>query len=86
MMHPANKHFRVTAKGECFRLTHVPSKNYYQRYLYDFSTRREALACRDRVIAAAPDWDWSDPGLCADMPTAMYVNVWRAIYADLEQV
>lgn len=76
------KHFKVVARQQCFRLTHVPSGDCIQRSLCDFLTRKDALACRDRVIAAAPGWDWSDPGLFAEMPSDMFHKAWQAIYAD----
>ena len=79
----SNKHFRVVRNGKYFRLTHVPSGDYIQRHLCDFLMQRDAYACRDAVIAAAPEWDWSDPGLFQEMPTGVFDKVWAAIYGPL---
>lgn len=76
------KYFRVVTHRQYYRLTHVPSGDYIQRHLCDFITRKGAIECRDRVIAAAPDWDWSDSGLFTDMPWDLSSKVWAAIYAD----
>jgi hypothetical protein len=75
------KYFRVVRKNQDYRLVHTPSGDYVQRHLCDFLSRRDAIACRDRIIAAAPAWDWSDPRFCAEMPTETHSKVWAAIYA-----
>ena len=74
------KYFRVVARAQYYRLTHVPSGDYIQRHLSDFLTRKDAITCRNNVIAAAPNWDWSDPGLFTNMPRDISDEVWRAIY------
>ncbi len=75
------KHFRVIAKNQYYRLVHVPSGDYVQRHLSDFLTRKHATDCRDRMLAAAPEWDWSDPLFCQEMSTGEFNKVWAAIYA-----
>ena len=82
MRNKSNKHFRVVRKGKYFRLTHLPSGDYIQRHLCDFLMQRDAYACRDAVIAAAPEWDWCDPGLFQEMPTGVFDKVWAAIYGN----
>lgn len=79
-MRHATKHFRVVPKAQYYRLTHLPSGDYIQRYLCDFLTRKDAIECRNNIIAAAPDWDWSNPQLFAEMPCSMFDKVWAAIY------
>lgn len=80
----ANRYFRVvTRKDGLFRLTHIPSGDYVQRHLVDFTTRTAAIACRDRMIAASAGWDWGDKGLFTNMPTPIDQDVWAAIYSDL---
>ena len=77
-----SQHFRVVRNGKYFRLVHVPSGgDYVQCYGSDFLTARDAYACRTRIIEAAPDWDWSDPGLFQEMPTNVFDRVWAALYA-----
>ena len=76
------KNFRVIPKAQYYRLTHLPSGDYIQRHLCDFLTRKDAIECRNTIITAAPDWDWSDPGLFTDMPSDMSNRVWAAIYAN----
>lgn len=76
----ATKHFRVVRKDQYFRLVHLPSGDYIQRYLNDFMTRKDAIACRDAIISAAPEWDWADSGLFTDMPLSVSDKVWAAIY------
>lgn len=76
------KYFRVILRGKYYRLTHVPSGDYIQRHLSDFLTRKDATECRDRIIAAAPDWDWSNVMLFEDIPTPMFNKVWAAIYSN----
>jgi hypothetical protein len=75
-----NKHFRAARKNQYFRLVHVPSGDYVQRHLCDFLMHKDALDCRDRMIAAAPDWDWGNPTFVAEMPTVMFDRVWASIY------
>lgn len=82
MTSPHNKHFKVVPHHQYYRLTHVPSGDYIQRYLSDFLTRKDALECRDRVIAAAPNWDWSDAGMFTNMPWDISQKTWDAIYAS----
>lgn len=77
----SKRHFRVVPKNQYFRLVHVPSGDYVQRHLSDFLTRKAALSCRDRMIAAAPNWDWSDTRFMQEMGRPEDLNVWRAIYA-----
>ena len=77
----ARRQFRVVPKNQYFRLVHIPSGDYIQRHLSDFLTRKDALACRDRVIAAALNWDWSDPLFMQEIGRPEDLNVWRAIYA-----
>jgi hypothetical protein len=78
-----SKYFRVVRNGKYFRLVHVPSGgDYVQRYGSDFLTQRDAYACRARIIEAAPEWDWSDPGLFQEMPTNVFDKVWKALYAN----
>ena len=74
------KNFRVVPKAQYFRLTHLPSGDYIQRHLSDFLTRKDAIECRNGIIAAAPEWDWSDPCLFQEMPCAVFDKVWAAIY------
>jgi hypothetical protein len=81
MRNKNSRHFRVVLKGKYYRLTHLPSGDYIQRHLSDFLTRKDATECRDNVLAAAPDWDWSDPLLFQEMPTAVFDKVWAAIYS-----
>lgn len=74
------RYFRVHKRGKYFRLTHVPSGDYIQRHLCDFLMHKDAIACRNRVIAAAPGWDWSDPTFFQDIPADVFDKVWSAIY------
>lgn len=80
-MSRSTKYFRVVRHAQYFRLTHIPSGDYIQLHLCDFLMHRDAIACRDRVLAAAPDWDWSNPGLFNEMGTDVFDRVWAAIYA-----
>lgn len=80
------KHFRVVAKRQYYRLTHVPSGDYIQRHLCDFLTRRQALECRNAVINAAPQWDWSNPTLFQEMGNPEWPRVWHAIYGNTQEV
>jgi hypothetical protein len=82
MRNKSSRHFRVVPKAQYFRLTHLPSGDYVQRHLCDFLTRRDAIECRDRIIAAAPDWDWSNPTLFTEMGGAEFQKVWSAIYSN----
>lgn len=75
------KHFKITPRGDKFRLTHVPSGDYVQPHLCDFDTRKAAVKCRDRMLMAAPEWDWSDSGFLAEIPHGVDLKVWNAIYA-----
>lgn len=77
-----SKYFRVVRHGKGFRLTHIPSGDYIQRHLCDFLMQRDAYACRDAVLAAAPGWDWSDASLFNEMPCATFDKVWAAIYGN----
>jgi hypothetical protein len=74
------RNFKVVAKGEGFRLMHVPSGDYIQRYLRDFDTRADAQLCARAIVEALPSWDWSDARLFRDMPADMFDRVWNAIY------
>ena len=74
------KHFRVARKGQYFRLTHIPSGDYVQRHLSDFLTHKDAIACRNRMLAAAPEWDWSDPNFLQNTSHDEFHRIWRAIY------
>lgn len=76
---PGN-YFKVRPHHQYYRLSHVSSGDYIQRHLCDFLTRKDAIACRNRVIAAVAGWDWSDAGLFTDMPWDMSHKVWAAIY------
>lgn len=80
MKTPARKHFKVVMRAQYYRLTHIPSGDYVQRYLGDFLTRKDAIECRNNIIAAAPDWDWSDAGLFNEIPGPVFDRVWAAIY------
>jgi hypothetical protein len=74
------KYFRVVPRNQYYRLTHTPSGDYVQRYLCDFLTRKDAIECRNKILEAAPDWNWGDPGLFQEMPCAVFDKVWAAIY------
>jgi hypothetical protein len=75
------KHFRVVKKNQYYRLVHTPSGDYVQRHLCDFLMHKDAIACRNRMIAAVPEWDWSNPRFCEEMSTETHNKVWAAIYA-----
>jgi hypothetical protein len=75
------KYFRVVKRGEYYRLTHLPSGDYVQRHLSDFLTRKDAIECRNNILAAAPGWNWADPLLFQEMPCAVFDAVWAAIYS-----
>lgn len=77
-----SKYFRVIRKGKLFRLTHVPSGDYVQRHLCDFPMQKDAYGCRNDILAAAPEWDWSDPNLFNEMDCATFDKVWVAIYGN----
>lgn len=76
------QYFRVVRRGKYFRLTHTPSGDYIQQHLCDFMMHRDAIACRNRVLAAAPDWNWADPNLFNEMPCDVFDRVWAAIYGN----
>ena len=75
------KHFRVIRKGKYFRLTHIPSGDYVQRHMCDFLMQKDAYSCRERILNAAPNWNWSDPEMFNNMPSDIFDKVWAAIYA-----
>ncbi len=72
--------FRIVRKGKYYRLIHIPSGDYIQRYLCDFFMQRDASECLHNILAAAPDWNWTDPNLFQEMPAATFDKVWAAIY------
>lgn len=76
------KHFRVIPKNQYYRIIHIPSGDCVQRYLCDFLTRKDAIDCRNRIVAAAPEWDWSNPTLFQEMGGADFQKVWDAIYSN----
>lgn len=76
----ATKYFEIRRHGKYWRLHHKPSGDFIQQHLSDFLMRQHAVDCRNRMIAAAPEWDWSDADLCQEMPTATFDRVWAAIY------
>lgn len=76
----AQQNFVIRRQGNYWRLWHKPSGDYIQRHLSDFLMRQDAVNCRNRMIDAAPEWDWSNKGLCAEMPTNTFDRVWAAIY------
>lgn len=76
-----SKYFKVVRHGKGFRLMHKASGDYVQRYLCDFMMHKDAIACRNAIMAAAPEWDWNDVNLFQDMPCSMFDRVWAAIYA-----
>jgi hypothetical protein len=78
------KHFRVVKKGKYFRLMHLPSGDYIQRYLCDFLMHTDAIRCRNAVIAAVPEWDFADPSLFQEMPCAVFDKAWAAIYSTVK--
>lgn len=77
-----SKYFRVVQRRQYYRLVHIPSGDYVQRYLHDFLTRKDAIECRNCILAAAPAWDWSDPEFMTNMPSPIDGLVWDAIYAN----
>ena len=82
MRNKNSRYFRVVPRAQYYRLTHLPSGDYVQRYLCDFLTRKDAIECRDRITSAAPDWDWSNPTLFQEMGGVEFQKVWDAIYSN----
>ena len=63
-----------------FQLVHRPSGELIQLHNCNFSRVSDAAKVRDAMREAAPDWDFSDPELFAEMPTELFHKVWHAIY------
>jgi len=85
-MSKATKFFRVVPRNQYYRLMHLPSGDYIQRHLCDFLTRKDAIECRNAVIASVPDWDWSNPTLFQEMGSREFEKAWHAIYANRRTV
>jgi hypothetical protein len=63
------------------QLVHRASGTTIQRHNCDFTRVSDAARVRDAMLAAASNWDWSDPGLFEEMPAELFRTVWAAIYA-----
>ena len=83
-MSQESQYFQIVAWGAGYRLIHIPSGEHIQRYMCDFQTRTDAARCRDRIIAAAPDWKWATVTFVQEMPCALFDRVWAAIYCGPE--
>lgn len=79
------RQFKVVPNRQYYRLVHIPSGDYIQRYLVDFMTRKEALLCRDRLLEAVPEWDYRNPTLFQEMPTKVFWAAWDAIYGKMRE-
>jgi hypothetical protein len=77
----AAKFFKVSRRADGrWELSHKPSGTLIQRYLVNFARKQDAEACRDRMIACDPGFDWSDPAFAESMPSGLHRRVWDATY------
>jgi hypothetical protein len=77
----AAKSFKITRRKDGrWELLHKPSGVLIQRYLVNFARKQDAEACRDRMIACDPGFDWSDPAFAEAMPSGLHRRVWDATY------